>query len=47
MPFPDPLTTNIAFGGPDMCDAYVTLSATGRVARVRWPRPGLPLLHQR
>lgn len=46
-PFPDPLTTNIAFGGPDMRDAYVTLSATGQVARVRWPRPGLPLLHQR
>jgi gluconolactonase len=42
-PFPDPFTTNICFGGPDMRDAYVTLSGTGKLIRVRWPRPGLRL----
>jgi gluconolactonase len=41
--FPDILTTNICFGGADMCDAYITLSATGRLIRTRWPRPGLRL----
>jgi gluconolactonase len=40
---PDILTTNICFGGPDMCDAYITLSGTGRLIRMRWPRPGLRL----
>ena len=39
----DPLTTNIAFGGEDMRTAYITLSGTGRLARCRWPRPGLRL----
>lgn len=43
MPFPDLLVTNIAFGGDDMRDAYVTLSGTGKLAKVRWPRPGLKL----
>jgi len=42
-PFPDPLVTNIAFGGADMRDAHVTLSATGKLAKVRWPEPGLKL----
>ncbi len=41
--FPDLLTTNIAFGGADMMDAWVCLSTTGRLARCRWPRPGLRL----
>lgn len=41
--FPDSYTTNIAFGGDDMMDAWVTLSTTGRLARCRWPRPGLRL----
>ncbi len=44
--FPDLLTTNIAFGGTDMMDAWVTLSTTGKLARCRWPRPGLRLHHQ-
>jgi len=35
--------TNIAFGGPDMRDAYVTLSAQGRLVRFRWNQPGLKL----
>ncbi|MEI9963928.1 MAG: SMP-30/gluconolactonase/LRE family protein [Caulobacteraceae bacterium] len=42
-PFPDPITTNICFGGPDMRDAFVTCSSTGRLYRTRWPRPGLKL----
>lgn len=42
---PDAFTTNIAFGGTDMMDAYITLSGTGRLARMRWPRPGLRLAH--
>lgn len=43
VPLPDRYCTNICFGGPDMSDAYVTLSSTGRLVRLRWPRPGLPL----
>ena len=41
----DPLTTNICFGGPDLRTAYLTLSGTGRLVSVRWPRPGLRLPH--
>lgn len=44
--FPDPLTTNICFGGPDLRTAYVTLSGTGRLVACDWPRPGLRLHHQ-
>lgn len=40
VPFPDPGTTNICFGGPDMRTAFVTLSTTGQVVARRWPRPG-------
>jgi gluconolactonase len=40
---PDHLTTNIAFGGPDMQTAYVTLSSRGAIGRMRWPAPGLRL----
>jgi gluconolactonase len=43
IPFPDPITTNICFGGPDMRDAWVTCSSTGRLLKCRWPRPGLRL----
>ncbi len=42
-PFPDLLTTNIAFGGADMRDAAVCLSTTGKLARARWDEPGLRL----
>ena len=41
--FPDLVVTNIAFGGDDMQDAYVTLSSTGQLAKCRWPEPGLKL----
>ncbi|WP_033075343.1 SMP-30/gluconolactonase/LRE family protein [Sphingopyxis sp. MWB1] len=45
IPTDDLYTTNIAFGGPDMRDAYITLSATGRLVKTRWPRPGLKLAY--
>jgi gluconolactonase len=38
--------TALAFGGPDMRFLYMTLSNSGIVARMAWPRPGLPPLHQ-
>jgi len=41
--FPDPMLTNICFGGDDMRDAWVTASATGKLLKTRWPRPGLKL----
>jgi gluconolactonase len=42
-PMPDRNTTNVCFGGPDLKRLYVTLSHSGRLACVRWPRPGHPL----
>jgi gluconolactonase len=42
-PMPDPMTTNICFGGPDLRTAYITLSWTGRLVAVEWPSPGLRL----
>ncbi len=35
--------TNLAFGGSDMRDAYITLSTTGRLMKTRWDEPGLEL----
>jgi len=43
---PDPMTTNISFGGPDLRTAYVTLSGSGRLVAFDWERPGLCLNHQ-
>ncbi len=43
VPTPDRFTTNICFGGPDLRTAYITLSSTGRVVAMDWPRPGLAL----
>lgn len=43
LPMPDRHTTNLCFAGPDLTTVYVTLSSTGRLARMRWPRPGHPL----
>ena len=45
-PLDDRMTTNLCFGGADMCTAWVTLSSTGRIACLRWPRPGLKLNFQ-
>ena len=43
MALPEILATNICFGGPDLRDACITLSGTGRLVKARWPRPGLKL----
>jgi gluconolactonase len=40
---PDEYVTNIAFGGEDMRNAYITLSTSGRLIRMRWDEPGLKL----
>lgn len=42
-PMPDPITTNICFGGADMRTAFITLSWTGRLVAVDWPVAGLRL----
>ena len=43
----DPMTTNICFGDDDGSGeyrtAYITLSATGRLVKARWPHRGLRL----
>lgn len=43
VPTDDIFTTNICWGGADMMDAYICLSGSGRLAKMRWPRPGLRL----
>lgn len=47
IPTGDPLTTNICFGDDDGSGeyrtAYVTLSASGRLVKTRWPNRGLRL----
>jgi gluconolactonase len=43
VPMPDVYTTNICFGGPDLKTAFLTLSTTGRLVAIDWPRPGAPL----
>jgi gluconolactonase len=45
--FDDPLVTNICFGGADLGTAFVTLSGTGRLVSMPWPRRGLRLAHGR
>lgn len=40
---PDPMVTNVCFGGEDLRTAYVTLSGTGQLGALEWPRPGLRL----
>jgi gluconolactonase len=42
---PEPYCTNIAFGGPDMKTAYITLSGYGTLVAVDWPRAGLKLAY--
>jgi gluconolactonase len=42
---PEPYSTNICFGGPDMRTAFITLSGYGRLVAVDWPRPGLKLAY--
>ncbi|HJQ15949.1 MAG TPA: SMP-30/gluconolactonase/LRE family protein [Allosphingosinicella sp.] len=43
MPLPDRTVTNIAFGGEDMRDAYITMLVSGLLVKVRWDEPGLKL----
>lgn len=43
LPLPDPLVTNICFGGPDLRTAFITASGTGKLLAAQWPRPGLSL----
>jgi gluconolactonase len=43
---PEIYPTNLGFAGDDLQDAIVTLSLTGRVARLRWGEKGLKLQHQ-
>jgi gluconolactonase len=42
-PMPDTFVTNIAFGGPELRTAFITLSSAGKLVSKTWPRPGLPL----
>lgn len=43
VPTGDRITTNIAFGGPELKTAYITLSGRGELVAMEWPRGGLPL----
>lgn len=43
VPTGDNVTTNIAFGGPELKTAYITLSGKGELIAMDWPRGGLPL----
>ena len=43
--FPDHYVTNICFGSENMRTAFITLSNTGQLVAVDWPRPGLALNH--
>lgn len=43
---PDMLVTNICFGGPDLGQAYITLSHEGRLAVTDWYEPGLRLQYE-
>lgn len=42
---PDPMVTNVCFGGAGLRSLYATLSMSGRLVRATWARPGLSLAH--
>ena len=42
VPFGDTHVTNLCFGGADLRKAYVTLSYSGQLVEMDWPRAGLP-----
>jgi gluconolactonase len=51
VPCPDPLTTNICFGGEDLRTAFITLSGTGQLIAMDWVTrdggiPGLRLNYE-
>ena len=43
VPTGDRVTTNIAFGGPELKTAFITLSGKGQLVAMDWPRRGLAL----
>jgi gluconolactonase len=45
IPLPDVLVTNICFGGDDLRTAFCTLSGTGKLISMPWPRAGLKLAY--
>lgn len=47
VPLPDTAVTAVAFGGPGHRTLFATLSTTGRVIALPWPRPGLPSMFGR
>ena len=42
---PDRFVTNVGFGGPGLRTAYASLTTTGQLAAIDWPRPGLALAY--
>jgi gluconolactonase len=44
-PIPDPLVTNICWGGKDMRTAFITASGTGKLYSATWPKAGLRLAY--
>ena len=46
-PLPDGHVTNVAFGGPELRTAFVTLAGSGRLIALDWHEPGLPLAYER
>jgi gluconolactonase len=44
-PVPDPVVTNICFGGDGLGTAFITASASGKLYATPWPRPGLELAY--
>ena len=42
-PIPDPIVTNICWGGKNMKTAYITASGTGKLYAMEWPKAGLRL----
>lgn len=45
-PLPDRSVTNLCFAGEDLRTVYATLSTTGKLVRMPWPRAGLALNFQ-
>ena len=45
VPMPDPMCTNVCFRGEGLRKAVVTLSISGRLVEIDWPRPGLELTY--
>ncbi len=43
VPIPDPLVTNICWGGKNMKTAFITASGTGKLVAADWPTRGLRL----